>query len=90
MLDIKEIEQFINDDAISEKKKHARQGQEYYEGLHDIKNYRLFYYNADGNLTEDKTRSNAKISHPFFTELVDQATQYILSGKDAFKHPQGR
>lgn len=84
MLDIKEIEQFINDDATSEKKKHARQGQEYYEGLHDIRNYRLFYYNADGNLTEDKTRSNAKISHPFFTELVDQATQYILSGKDAF------
>ena len=23
-----------------------------------------------------------KISHPFFTELVDQATQYILSGDD--------
>lgn len=84
MLDIKEIEQFIKDDAASEKKKHAKKGQEYYEGLHDIRNYRLFYYNTDGNLVEDKTRSNVKISHPFFTELVDQATQYILSGKDGF------
>jgi len=84
LLDIKEIEQFINDDATSEKKMHAKKGQEYYEGLHDIRNYRLFYYNADGNLVEDKTRSNAKISHPFFTELVDQAVQYILSGNDAF------
>lgn len=84
MLDIKDIEQFIDDDASSDKKKHAKKGQEYYEGLHDIRNYRLFYYNADGNLVEDKTRSNAKISHPFFTELVDQATQYILSGNDAF------
>lgn len=84
MLDIKEIEQFMNDDATSEKKLHAKKGQNYYEGLHDIRNYRLFYYNSDGNLVEDKTRSNAKISHPFFTELVDQAVQYILSGNDAF------
>lgn len=84
MLEIKDIEHFINDDATSDKKKHAKKGQEYYEGLHDIRNYRLFYYNADGNLVEDKTRSNVKISHPFFTELVDQATQYILSGKDGF------
>ena len=26
----------------------------------------------------------AATSHPFFTELVDQCTQYILSGKDGF------
>ena len=84
MLEIKEIERFMNDDATSEKKMNAKKGQEYYEGLHDIRNYRLFYYNADGNLEEDKTRSNAKISHPFFTELVDQAVQYILSGNEAF------
>jgi SPP1 family phage portal protein len=34
---------------------------------------------------EDTTRSNIKIPHPFFTELVDQATQYILSGEDIIK-----
>ena len=33
-------------------------------------------------LTEDKYRTNSRISHPFFTELVDQAVQYILSGDE--------
>ena len=84
MLSTEEIKQFITDDSTSEKKAFARKGQAYYEGDHDIKQYRLFYYNADGELVEDKTRSNIKIPHPFFTELVDQAVQYILSGKDGF------
>ncbi len=84
MLSIDEIKQFIDDDAASDKKLFARKGQAYYEGDHDIKDYRLFYYNADGKLVEDKTRSNIKIPHPFFTELVDQAVQYILSGKGGF------
>lgn len=84
MLSTEEIKRFITDDSTSEKKAFARRGQAYYEGDHDIKQYRLFYYNADGELVEDKTRSNIKIPHPFFTELVDQAVQYILSGKDGF------
>lgn len=84
MLSVQEIKYFIDEDAASEKKRKARQGQAYYEGDHDIKQYRLFYYNADGKLVEDKTRSNIKIPHPFFTELVDQAVQYILSDQDGF------
>ena len=84
MLTIEEIWTFIQDDASSDKKMFARKGQAYYDGDHDIKDYRLFYYNADGVLVEDKTRSNVKIPHPFFTELVDQAVQYILSGKNGF------
>lgn len=68
----------------SEKKRFAREGLKYYEGDHDIKNYKLYYFNADGELIEDKTRSNIKISHPFFTELVDQQVQYMLSGKNGF------
>lgn len=82
MLTIEEIRQFIQDDATSEKKQAAKVGQRYYEGRHDILDYRMYYYNADGNLVEDKYRANNKIPHPFFTELVDQAVQYILSGKD--------
>lgn len=74
----------MDDDATSDKKRFARKGQAYYDGDHDIKGYRLFYYNTDGILVEDTTRSNIKISHPFFTELVDQAVQYMLSGKDGF------
>lgn len=83
MLKPEEIKKFIEEDIASKKKRFAKKGLEYYEGEHDILSYRLFYYNADGKLVEDTTRSNIKIPHPFFTELVDQATQYILSG-DAF------
>ena len=82
MLKIEEIKQFITEDFSSAKKKFARKGQAYYDGDHDIKHYRLFYYNGDGKLVEDTTRSNVKISHPFFTELVDQTVQYILSTKN--------
>lgn len=84
MLTEAEILRFIQDDAASTKKRFATKGQQYYEGDHDIKGYKLYFYNADGQLVEDKDRSNIKISHPFFTELVDQATQYMLSGKDPF------
>ena len=84
MLALSEILEFIRDDMSSEKKRFAREGLKYYEGDHDIKNYKLYYFNADGELIEDKTRSNIKISHPFFTELVDQQVQYMLSGKDGF------
>lgn len=84
MLSISEIGRLINSDLTSEKKKAASIGQRYYEGEHDIKKYKLYYYNKDGQLVEDTTRSNIKISHPFFTELVDQEVQYMLSGKDGF------
>ena len=85
MLTIEEIQKYISEDKSSEKKRFARKGQDYYEGKHDIKNYRLFYYDKDGILKEDKCRSNVKIPHPFFTELVDQAVQYIFSGEQFVK-----
>ena len=69
MLSPAEIRTFIDSDSASTRKQLARQGQRYYEGDHDIRNYRLFFINADGTPQEDKTRSNIKISHPFFTEL---------------------
>ena len=84
MLTIDEIKKIINDDRASKKKRLARVGKKYYDGIHDIKNYRLFYYNTDGNLVEDTSRSNIKISHPFFTEIVDQAVQYMLSSKNGY------
>ena len=84
MLTVDEIKQFINEDASSQKKRLAKVGVAYYEGKHDILNTRLFYFNTNGKLVEDKNRSNVKIPHPFFTELVDQATQYILSGDGGF------
>ena len=84
MLSVTEIKTLIDNDSVSNKKQLAKLGQRYYEADHDIRQYRIFFFDADGNLQEDKTKSNIKISHPFFTELVDQEVQYMLSGKDGF------
>jgi SPP1 family phage portal protein len=82
MLTEAEIKRLIEMDAVSDQKRQAATGQRYYEAEHDILNYRMFYYNADGILVEDKARSNSRICHPFFTEHVDQLTAFILSFED--------
>ena len=84
MLSVTEIKTLIDRDATSDKKQQARKGLQYYECAHDIKDYRIFFVDADGQLQEDKTKSNIKISHPFLTELIDQKVQYMLSGKEAY------
>ncbi len=83
-LTVEEIQRFIENDKTSEKKKKARTGLRYYEGEHDIKDYKMYYVDGDGRLQEDKMRSNLRISHPFFTELVDQQVQYMLSSDKPF------
>lgn len=85
MLKLEEIKFFMDEDSSSERKRQASVGQRYYEGKHDIMNYRLYYYDADGEIKEDETRSNIKISHPFFTELVDQEVQYMFNGNTYVK-----
>lgn len=84
MLTKAEIKQFIENDKVSERKRRARQGMKYYDGEHKIMDSRIFYVDSDGNLKEDTLRSNIRISHPFFTELVDQEVQYMLSGDGGF------
>lgn len=84
MLTPSEIKSFIENDKSSEQKRFARVGHRYYEAEHDIREYKIYYIDANGDLQEDKHRSNIKISHPFFSELVDQTVQYMLSGKDPF------
>ena len=81
MLTEAEIKYFMQEDRTSLKKRLAEVGQRYYEGSHDILQYRMFYFNSDGDLVEDVNRSNIRISHPFFTELVDQEVQYMLSNE---------
>lgn len=85
MLKTEEIKTLITNDKTSVVKTKAKKGYDYYHGIHDIRNYRLFYYDGDGNLVEDKFRSNIKIAHPFFTELVDQCIQYMFSGEKIVK-----
>ena len=83
MLATAQIKQLIDSDALSEKKRAAEVGQRYYDAEHDILNYRMFYYNTDGVLVEDKARANSRICHPFFTELVDQLAAYMLSFEES-------
>ena len=83
MLTTNEIKRLIDDDIISDKKRRANEGQRYYDAEHDILNYRMFYYNTDGVLVEDKARANSRICHPFFTELVDQLAAYMLSFEES-------
>ena len=84
MLTVEEIRKWIDNDKNSRKKRQAAIGVRYYEGDHDIKQSRIFFINAEGKPQEDYTKTNTKIPHPFFTELVDQSTQYMLSDEDAF------
>lgn len=70
-LSISEIARFMNDDETSDKKRFARIGQKYYEGDHDIRHYRIFYYDANGDLQEDTARANVKIPHAVKFDVND-------------------
>jgi len=84
MLNEKEILDFVAADRTSAAKNDARKGLAYYDGEHDIKDYRLYYYDQEGNPQEDRYKANTKISHQFFTELVDQQVQYMLPREKPF------
>lgn len=85
MLRTDEILNLIENDLASTAKGEARKSNDYYEGRHDIKDYNLYYFDEESQtFKQDKSRSNIKISHPFFTELVDQQVQYMLSKKADF------
>ena len=73
-----EILALVNKDRYSKRKQMARKGVAYYEARHDILDYKIYFIDADGRLCEDSMRSNSRVSHPFFTELVDQEVQLSL------------
>lgn len=79
------LDKILNDDINSAVKKDMTLGERYYMGLHDILDYRLFYYDAHGAQVEELNRSNIRIPHQFFTELVDQKVNYLLSNAIEFK-----
>ena len=76
---VAEVKRLVSNDRASALKKDMQTGIDYYEGKHDIANYRLFYFNNEGEIVEEKNRSNTRIAHQYFTELVDQKVQYLLS-----------
>lgn len=73
------IKKAITIDRDNPLKRKARIARKYYDYQHDILNHRIFYVDENDTLKEDKYASNVKIPHPFFTELVDQKVQYLLS-----------
>ena len=79
MLDKGRIASIIAADRCSRHKKQARMGQRYYDGRHDILEYRIYYITKEGKLVEDLTKSNIRIPHPFFHEIAEQEVAYILS-----------
>lgn len=84
MLTAEQIKLFIENDRTSARKMAAQQGQDYYDGKHDILDRKIVYVDGNGKLKEDNVNSNIKIAHPFFTEIVDQGVQYVLSGTEGF------
>lgn len=84
MLTIEEIQDFITKDKCDSRKIKSKKAIDYYEARHDIMKSRIFYIDGNGEVQEDKFRSNIKISHPFFTEICDQQVQYMLSSDDEF------
>lgn len=75
----KALDKAIENDIASSTKERAREGKKYYNYEHDILNNRIFFIDDNDILQEDRTASNIKIPHTFFTELVDQKVQYLLS-----------
>lgn len=75
----KALKTAIQTDLDSDAKKNARIGVKYYKGQHDILENRIFYIDDNNEVVEDKHASNIRIPHEFFTEIVDQKVQYLLS-----------
>lgn len=74
-----QIEDIVTRDKAGPVKSQARLGERYYDGDNDIMRHRIFYFDADGVLVEDKHASNVKIPHAFFAELVDQKVDYLIN-----------
>ena len=84
MLSTSEILGVINSESNDTKRIFARKGLRYYEGRHDIEDYKVYYIDADGIVCEDTTKSNIRISHPFLTELINQKISYFHNIKKDF------
>ena len=84
MLETQEILAAINNEFNSKKYQYAKKGLRYYEGDHDILDYKIYYIDQDGIAVEDNTKSNIKISHAYLTELINQKVSYFHNIKKDF------
>jgi SPP1 family phage portal protein len=84
MLQTGEILAAINNEFNSIKYRNAKKGLRYYEGEHDILDYKVYYIDQDGIAVEDTSKSNIKISHAYLTELINQKVSYFHNIKKDF------
>lgn len=77
--DSETIEYLITQERNNPKRKQAEVAERYYDYDHDILKHRIFYINDNDQLAEDEYASNITIPHPFFTEIVDQSVNTLLS-----------
>lgn len=52
VLTVEQIQKFIENNKASSKKQDARTGLQYYEGEHNLKNHRIFFFDTDSNWRE--------------------------------------
>lgn len=77
--DMKALKRAVETHQSSAEREGAEEGERYYDYEHDILDNRIFYIDDNDQMQEDELASNIKIPHPFFTELVDQASSTLLS-----------
>lgn len=80
-----QITKTINQDLISTDKKDMKVSKRYYEKKHDILDYRMFYVDSNNVVREELNRSNYKIPHPFYSELIEQKVNYLLANEIGFE-----
>lgn len=69
----------IDDFKKSKKLKEMRKAQEYYLGKHDISKKKRYWIDRKGVKREAEHVANNKLAHPYFTKLVNQKVNYVLS-----------
>ena len=73
------IENVIAQEKSNPQREQALIAERYYDYEHDILENEIYYINDDDILVKDPYASNIKIPHAFFTEIVDQAVNTLLS-----------
>jgi SPP1 family phage portal protein len=78
------IQDMINSDIISRKKKEMLAGVKYYIGDHDILDRIPTYVDKYGKRVPDPAKTNIKLPHPFHRNMVKDKVGYILANPVSF------
>ncbi len=75
------LAEYVKDWFLSEKRREMGVGRRYYFNQNDIKERKRFMIGGSGELIEDRSANNRRISHNFLRKLIDQKAQYLF-GRD--------